>query len=82
MAGYKRHAQKHEPAKRMEFALECIKFNRAWKSICWSDGTKEHWLPRKETLIRDDRGGVDEPKPMQTYTVSIPVWLAEAEGLI
>ena len=82
MAGYKRHDKPKEPARRMEFTLECRKFNRAWKSTCWSDGTKDYWLPKKETLIRDERGGVDEPKPGQAYTVSIPVWLSEAEGLI
>ena len=81
MSGYKRY-DKHQPAERMEFALECHQFNPAWKSIVWSDGTKHFWLPKSATLIRDNRGGVQVPKTGVTYTISIPVWLAQKEGLI
>jgi len=81
MAGYKRY-DKHQPAERMEFALECDQFRHEWKSTVWTDGTKRFWLPKSMTLIRDDRGGVQVPKTGVTYTISVPVWLAQKEGLI
>jgi hypothetical protein len=50
MAGYKRY-DKHQPAERIEFTLECRKFNQAWKSTLWSDGTRDVWLAKSEGLI-------------------------------
>lgn len=82
MAGYKRYDRKKQPAERMEFALECHQFKHEWKSTVWTDGTGRFWLPKSETLIRDSQGGVQVPKPGVTYTISIPVWLAQKEGLI
>lgn len=89
MAGYNarrrvpnRQDRSPKGLKRKEFRLTCTQFNRSWRSACFSDGAKEIWLPRSEIWIRDNIGGVETPRTGGEYTVSVPVWLAEAEGLI
>lgn len=81
MAGYKRY-DKHREISRIEFALECRKFNHDWKSTLWSDGTREVWLAKSQAWASDGRQGIDVPAVGTTYTVSVPEWLAKAEGLI
>ena len=81
MAGYKRY-DKHREISRIEFALECRKFNHAWKSTLWSDGTRDVWLAKSQAWVSDGNKGVDVPAAGTCYTVSVPEWLAKAEGLI
>ncbi|MEN6475223.1 MAG: hypothetical protein ABFD81_14505 [Syntrophaceae bacterium] len=81
MAGYLRY-DSYRPEHRVELSLEVKKFSPEWKSTLFTDGAQEVWIAKSQYMISDGLQGIDEPKPLTAYTVSVPEWLARKEGLI
>ena len=52
---------KHDDIKRIDVALEVVRYSKQWQGTQFTDGDNILWISKTLYEIRDDRGPADHP---------------------